>query len=132
MTTRSEPWTTTTGWWGGSTWLPTYLATDRGIPTATVAVFMTVLNLGMFVGYNVFGTASAGSRRSHARYGVPIVVVAPIPRVEAARGRVPVIAGTGSNSTREAVQLTRLAHEVGADAMLVVAPYYNKPSQEGL
>jgi MFS family permease len=44
-----------TGWWGGSTWLPTYLATDRGIPTATVAVFMTVLNLGMFVGYNVFG-----------------------------------------------------------------------------
>jgi MFS family permease len=44
-----------TGWWGGSTWLPTYLATDRGIPTATVAVFMTVLNLGMFVGYNAFG-----------------------------------------------------------------------------
>ena len=44
-----------TGWWGGSTWLPTYLATERGIPTATVAVFMTVLNLGMFVGYNVFG-----------------------------------------------------------------------------
>jgi MFS family permease len=43
-----------TGWWGGSTWLPTYLATERGIPTATVAVFMTVLNLGMFVGYNVF------------------------------------------------------------------------------
>ncbi len=44
-----------TGWWGGSTWLPTYLATERGIPMATVAVFMTVLNLGMFVGYNVFG-----------------------------------------------------------------------------
>jgi MFS family permease len=44
-----------TGWWGGSTWLPTYLATERGIPTATVAVFMTVLNLGMFVGYNAFG-----------------------------------------------------------------------------
>jgi 4-hydroxy-tetrahydrodipicolinate synthase len=48
------------------------------------------------------------------------------------RRRVPVIAGTGSNSTREAVTLTRLAHEAGADAMLVVAPYYNKPSQEGL
>lgn len=44
-----------TGWWGGSTWLPTYLAQDRGIDPATVAVFMTVLNLGMFVGYNVFG-----------------------------------------------------------------------------
>jgi 4-hydroxy-tetrahydrodipicolinate synthase len=49
-----------------------------------------------------------------------------------ARGRVPVIAGTGSNSTHEAVEFTRLAHEAGADAMLVVAPYYNKPSQAGL
>ena len=52
--------------------------------------------------------------------------------VEYARGRVPVIAGTGSNSTAEAVDLTRLAHDAGADAMLLVAPYYNKPSQEGL
>ena len=49
-----------------------------------------------------------------------------------ARGRVPVIAGTGSNSTVEAVHLTKLSHDAGADAMLVVAPYYNKPSQEGL
>jgi 4-hydroxy-tetrahydrodipicolinate synthase len=49
-----------------------------------------------------------------------------------ARGRVPVIAGTGSNSTHEAVDLTRLSHDAGADAMLVVAPYYNKPSPEGL
>lgn len=52
--------------------------------------------------------------------------------VAEARGRVPVIAGTGSNSTREAVELTKLSHAAGADAMLVVAPYYNKPSQEGL
>ena len=52
--------------------------------------------------------------------------------IAAARGRVPVIAGTGSNSTAEAVELTQQAHEAGADAMLVVAPYYNKPSQEGL
>ena len=52
--------------------------------------------------------------------------------IEYARGRVPVIAGTGSNSTAEALELTRLSHEAGADAMLVVAPYYNKPSQEGL
>ena len=50
----------------------------------------------------------------------------------AARGRVPVVAGTGSNSTVEAVELTRLSHEAGADAMLVVAPYYNKPNAEGL
>jgi 4-hydroxy-tetrahydrodipicolinate synthase len=52
--------------------------------------------------------------------------------VEAAKGRVPVIAGTGSNSTREAVSLTRRAHEVGADGFLQVSPYYNKPTQEGL
>jgi 4-hydroxy-tetrahydrodipicolinate synthase len=52
--------------------------------------------------------------------------------VETARKRVPVIAGTGSNSTTEAIDLTRLSHDAGADAMLVVAPYYNKPSQEGL
>lgn len=52
--------------------------------------------------------------------------------VETARGRVPVIAGTGSNSTDEAVDLTHLATEAGVDAVLVVAPYYNKPSQEGV
>jgi len=52
--------------------------------------------------------------------------------VATVRGRVPVVAGTGSNSTQEAVGLTRLAHDAGADAMLVVAPYYNKPSQEGV
>jgi len=52
--------------------------------------------------------------------------------VEASRGRVPVIAGTGSNSTEEAVDLTHLATEAGVDAVLVVAPYYNKPSQEGV
>jgi len=52
--------------------------------------------------------------------------------IEYARARVPVIAGTGSNSTAEALELTRLSDEAGADAVLVVAPYYNKPSQEGL
>ncbi len=52
--------------------------------------------------------------------------------IEAAAGRVPVIAGTGSNSTEEAVMLTRHAKEAGADAALVVTPYYNKPTQEGL
>lgn len=52
--------------------------------------------------------------------------------VEQARGRVPIVAGTGANSTREAIDLTRHAKELGADATLQVAPYYNKPSQEGL
>ena len=49
-----------------------------------------------------------------------------------AAGRVPVMAGTGSNSTKEALELTKQADAVGADAFLLVAPYYNKPSQEGL
>lgn len=52
--------------------------------------------------------------------------------VEAAAGRIPVIAGAGSNSTAEAVELAKHAEESGADGALVVAPYYNKPSQEGL
>ncbi|GAA0588509.1 4-hydroxy-tetrahydrodipicolinate synthase [Craurococcus roseus] len=52
--------------------------------------------------------------------------------VEVARKRVPVVAGTGSNSTAEAIDFTRHAKQAGADACLVVAPYYNKPTQEGL
>ena len=52
--------------------------------------------------------------------------------VSEARGRVPVIAGAGSNSTREAVDLAQHAEKAGADAVLVVTPYYNKPTQEGL
>ncbi|VVO72653.1 4-hydroxy-tetrahydrodipicolinate synthase [Pseudomonas fluorescens] len=52
--------------------------------------------------------------------------------VKQVNGRVPVIAGTGANSTREAVELTRNAKEAGADACLLVVPYYNKPTQEGL
>jgi 4-hydroxy-tetrahydrodipicolinate synthase len=49
-----------------------------------------------------------------------------------AAGRIPVIAGTGANSTREAIDLTRCAQAAGADACLLVTPYYNKPTQEGL
>lgn len=52
--------------------------------------------------------------------------------VKRAGRRVPVVAGTGSNSTAEALRLTRHAHQVGADGALLVAPYYNKPTQEGL
>jgi 4-hydroxy-tetrahydrodipicolinate synthase len=52
--------------------------------------------------------------------------------VETAQGRVPVIAGTGGNSTSEAIELTEHARKVGADATLQVVPYYNKPTQEGL
>jgi len=52
--------------------------------------------------------------------------------IETARGRVPVIAGTGSNSTDEAIELSQHAEKAGADAVLIVTPYYNKPTQEGL
>ncbi|MEJ2141139.1 MAG: 4-hydroxy-tetrahydrodipicolinate synthase [Gammaproteobacteria bacterium] len=52
--------------------------------------------------------------------------------VELSAGRIPVIAGTGSNSTREAIELTQCARKAGADACLLVTPYYNKPTQEGL
>jgi 4-hydroxy-tetrahydrodipicolinate synthase len=52
--------------------------------------------------------------------------------IEAVRGRVPVIAGTGSNSTKEACDMTRAADAAGADGLLLVAPYYNRPTQEGL
>jgi len=52
--------------------------------------------------------------------------------IDAARGKVPVIAGTGSNNTKEAVTLTRYARKSGADAALIITPYYNKPTQKGL
>jgi len=52
--------------------------------------------------------------------------------VEMVKGRVPIIAGTGANSTSEAIELTRCAQQGGADACLLVSPYYNKPTQEGL
>ena len=52
--------------------------------------------------------------------------------VDEAKGKIPVIAGTGSNSTDEAISLTKYAEKIGADAALVVTPYYNKPTQEGL
>jgi 4-hydroxy-tetrahydrodipicolinate synthase len=52
--------------------------------------------------------------------------------VEQAKGRVPVMAGTGANSTAEAIELTRFAKKVGADCHLSVVPYYNRPSQEGI
>src|SRR5262245_39912761 len=59
-----------------------------------------------------------------------VAVVREVVRV--ARGRVPVIAGTGSNSTAEAIRLTRGAEDAGADAALLISPYYNKPTQEGI
>jgi MFS family permease len=55
-----------TGYWGTSTWLPTYLTSERGLPASSVALFLTVLNLGTFVGYNIFGVVAdrIGRRRT--------------------------------------------------------------------
>lgn len=73
------------------------------------------------------GTTGESATLDHAEHCEMVRFV-----VEQVRGRVPVIAGTGSNSTRETIELTRCAKEAGADACLLVAPYYNKPTQEGL
>ena len=73
------------------------------------------------------GTTGESPTLSHEEHRRVIEVV-----VEAADGKVPVIAGTGSNSTDEAVSLTAFAKKAGADGALLAAPYYNKPTQEGL
>ncbi len=73
------------------------------------------------------GSTGESATMSHAEHERVIEVA-----VEAARGRVPVIAGTGSNNTSEAIELTRAAKAAGADAALLISPYYNKPTQEGI
>ena len=73
------------------------------------------------------GTTGESPTLSHAEHKRVVEIC-----IETAAGRVPVIAGAGSNSTREAIELTEHAREAGADAALHVTPYYNKPTQEGL
>lgn len=73
------------------------------------------------------GTTGESPTLSHAEHCRVVELC-----IEVAKGKAPVIAGTGSNSTREAIWLTKHAREAGADAALVVTPYYNKPTQEGL
>lgn len=73
------------------------------------------------------GTTGESATLSHEEHRRVVALC-----VEAAAGKVPVIAGAGSNSTAEAIGLAQHAKEVGADAVLSVAPYYNKPNQEGL
>ena len=73
------------------------------------------------------GTTGESPTLSHAEHERVVELV-----IEAAAGRVPVIAGAGSNATAEAISLATHAKRVGADAILVVTPYYNKPTQEGL
>lgn len=73
------------------------------------------------------GTTGESPTLSHEEHEMVVEAV-----VKAAAGRVPVIAGAGSNNTTETIRLMRHAHKVGADAALIVTPYYNKPTQRGL
>lgn len=73
------------------------------------------------------GTTGESATLTHAEHDRVIALT-----VEVVRRRVPVIAGTGSNSTDEAIRLTKHAKQVGADGALMITPYYNKPTQEGL
>jgi 4-hydroxy-tetrahydrodipicolinate synthase len=73
------------------------------------------------------GTTGESATLSHEEHDRVVEIA-----VDAVNKRVPVIAGTGSNSTKEAIRLTRHAYEVGADGALMVTPYYNRPTQEGL
>src|SRR5258708_36692086 len=72
------------------------------------------------------GSTGESATLSHAEHRRVVEIV-----VHATRGRVPVVAGTGSNNTREAIELTLYAKEAGADRALPISPYYNKPTQEG-
>jgi len=73
------------------------------------------------------GTTGESTTLSHEEHDRVIEIV-----IDAVKKRVPVIAGTGSNSTAEAIRLTKHAWQAGADAALIVCPYYNRPTQEGL
>lgn len=78
------------------------------------------------------GLVAVGTTGESATLDVDEHVAVIAATVRAARGRVPVIAGAGGNATSEALQLTKAAEDAGADALLHVTPYYNRPSQEGL
>ncbi|MHA1264614.1 MAG: 4-hydroxy-tetrahydrodipicolinate synthase [Candidatus Helarchaeota archaeon] len=73
------------------------------------------------------GTTGESATMSHEEHRRMIDIV-----IDQANGRIPVVAGTGSNSTREAVELTKYAENAGADGALIITPYYNKPTQRGL
>ena len=73
------------------------------------------------------GTTGESATLNHAEHEEVIRIA-----VETCKGRIPVLAGTGSNATHEAVELTQRAQKIGADGALLITPYYNKPTQEGL
>jgi 4-hydroxy-tetrahydrodipicolinate synthase len=107
--------------------LVTPMRADGGLDEAALARFVEWQIAEGANGLVPVGTTGESPTLSHAEHKRVVEIT-----IEAARRRVPVIAGAGSNSTAEAIDLTRHAKQAGADAALVVTPYYNKPTQEGL
>jgi 4-hydroxy-tetrahydrodipicolinate synthase len=116
------------------------LATIEGCLTALVTPFRDARidfeGLSELVDWQIEqgedGIVSVGTTGESATLGVEEHIAVIAATVKAARGRVPVIAGAGGNSTSEALELTRASEAAGANALLHVTPYYNRPSQEGL
>src|SRR5512146_3294585 len=116
------------------------LAAIEGCLTALVTPFQggkidfdKLARLGDWqIGCGVDGIVSVGKTGESATLDVDEHVAVIAATVKAAKGRVPVVAGAGGNATSEALTLTKASEDAGADALLHVTPYYNRPSQEGL
>lgn len=111
---------------GAYTALVTPFAQDGSIDTAALDELVEMQIRGGISGLVPMGTTGESPTLTHEEHNRVIELV-----IKKASGRVPVIAGTGSNSTAEAIRMTKAAKENGAQASLQVAPYYNKPSNEG-
>lgn len=112
---------------GSMTALITPMRADRTVDEAAFKKFVQWQIDEGTDGVIPVGTTGESPTLSHAEHERVIDMT-----VEVAKGVVPIIAGTGSNNTEEAISLTRHAKEAGADAALIVTPYYNKPTQDGL
>ena len=112
---------------GAYTAIVTPFIADGAVDEAALRALVEAQVEGGINGLVPCGTTGESPTLSHEEHIRVVELV-----VQFANGRVPVIAGTGSNSTDEAVELTREAKEAGASASLQVVPYYNKPTQEGL
>ena len=107
--------------------LVTPMRPDGGVDEAALAAFVDWQIAQGTQGLVPVGTTGESPTLSHSEHRRVVEIT-----IATAAGRVPVIAGAGSNSTAEAIELARHAKSAGADAALVVTPYYNKPTQEGL
>ncbi|MHA1652032.1 MAG: 4-hydroxy-tetrahydrodipicolinate synthase [Candidatus Helarchaeota archaeon] len=107
--------------------LITPMKKDRSIDEDAVRIFVDFQIEQGTHGLVPCGTTGESATMTHAEHKRMIDIV-----VDQANGRVPVVAGTGSNSTHEALDLTKYAEDAGADAALIITPYYNKPTQRGL